>query len=82
MARVGDKMDRLRKELEEQGINVSEDALFIASYTGRNEIRDTRNITVFGILFGITIGLIIAFGIAINLARDCLYFQITPGNSA
>ena len=66
MAKIGDKMEKLRKELEEQGINVSEDALFIVSQiseTIRSEIRDTRNILL--IFLSIIIGLIVAFGIAI-----------------
>ena len=58
MAKMRSKMDKLRKEAEEQGINVSEDALFIVS-----EIKDTRNILL--IFLSVIIGLIVGFGIAI-----------------
>ena len=66
MAKIRDKMDKLRKETEEQGINVSEDALFIASFITteiRSEIRDTRNILL--IFLSVIIGLIVGFGVAI-----------------
>ena len=57
MAKMREKMDKLKKDTEEQGINISEDALFIV-----NEIRDTRNTLL--IFLSVIIGLIIAFGIA------------------
>ena len=61
MAKMRDKMDKLRKETEEQGINISEDALFIVSEL-RGEIRETRNILL--IFLSVIIGLIVGFGVA------------------
>ena len=66
MTKMRDKMEKLRREAEEQGINISEDALFIVSEiseTIRSEIRDTRNILL--IFLSVVIGLIVAFGVAI-----------------
>ena len=52
------KIDRLRKELEKEEINVSDEALFIASV-----IIDSRNILLWAL--GLGFGILVAISLAI-----------------
>ena len=64
-----EKMEKLKKELEKEGINVSNDALFIASFIAsgiseiRKEIRDSRNILLWALGIQIAISLAILVGV-------------------
>ena len=61
-----EELEKLRKKAEEQGLNISDDALFVVSEL-RSELRELigglRGLLLW--LSGIMIGLIVGFGVAI-----------------
>jgi len=56
------RMEKLRKEVEEKGLNVSSDTLFLATEL-REGLRELRNFLLWGI--GMLVTLEVGFGVAI-----------------
>ncbi|MCL0094506.1 hypothetical protein M1N58_01215 [Dehalococcoidales bacterium] len=57
-----ERLEKLRKEMEEKGLNISSDTLFLAIEL-REGLRELRNFLLWGI--GILVTLEVGFGIAI-----------------